>query len=387
MTIEHQYTEDKLEKINKNIKEKLDDELANVFFEREASKLNWKMSQEREAGLYVLDSCCQKIAHILKVFLLGELAIIPDGSLSSVYKKLKSHVKCILNHNKYIKEIDSYSELVKLFSELPPALSDSTLRYADWEAALKSGCRLEDYATEAAHSYGVYSYTYSHTDPFLSLLHNSDRVIERHYELRTRNSDQEIVKQIDGKNIFFKDVNSLFRKENKQNGVNYNNQFISLQQQNNYTKTQADINVDLSTSSVQNCNADNDNVNTNKKNVDFTSDGDLIVNGDRIISLKPNTKYFFFLQILFINYGTAVSHEDLFKYVTDKLAESTGAQCYPYEKSNDDFSHNCVSDIRKKIKSSKKAKNNSKLLVFNKVVVPHSTQKGAPGYRMINYQE
>jgi len=211
MSPENEYTEEQLEEINKNINKKKDEALCNLFIEKFDSQINSKMLEERHAGCYVLICCSNKLAILLKVFLLGELAIVPDSSLNSIYIDLTTHIESVLKNNPFIKESDCYEKLKELYGNLPPALSDNTIRFTDWEKVLESGCMLQAIISKYFGSWSIY--TMSNDDPFNELLKNAGVIADNHLEIRKKNTNKEIVSQINEENLFFKDINSLFKKD------------------------------------------------------------------------------------------------------------------------------------------------------------------------------
>lgn len=181
MNKDEQLNEEYIKKLN----EKVCDENWKLFHEQQTSQLNFKMSQELRAGLFVLNSSSKKLLKLLKSFLAPELKVLTDKWLNHYYQELIKHIECVLNHNKFIKELKEYENLKNLCCNFPDAISSSTIEYTDWEKVLEDANRLEAKISKLCSRYGGEIYTAPSDDQFITMLKEAEEAIKEHWEIKT----------------------------------------------------------------------------------------------------------------------------------------------------------------------------------------------------------
>lgn len=113
------------------------------------------------------------------------------------------------------------------------------------------------------------------------------------------------------------------------------------------------------------------------KKTSFRSNGNLIHDNNIILNVTPATQPFYFLEILYCNFGNPVSHEDIYQGCCKKAAK---VQDLPEKEEHIFLELNFCSDLNRKVKA--KAETAYKKELFEKIVVPTKTPLGKPAFRM-----
>ena len=191
----------------KTLNEAVNEALIDHYFERLRQELDFKMTQELEAGFYCLLCSSDKLVLILKVFSNSELAIVTTDKLDDHYQYFITCIQSIFKHNEQIKEIDDYPQMLSLMEEFPDAISNNTLKYTKWGKVLEAACKLQAKASKLANRYCATTYTPITGDTFTNKLIEARKYINEHWEIRKLNSDKELVGKIGSTATLNDDIN------------------------------------------------------------------------------------------------------------------------------------------------------------------------------------
>lgn len=120
------------------------------------------------------------------------------------------------------------------------------------------------------------------------------------------------------------------------------------------------------------------NNNLNKRKTIFETNGDLIVDANRILNVTLTTADFYFLKILDEKFNTPVGHEELYNFCVKKLADINSLPNYEYQCTPQDFCNQRKTRIKNKIDETDK-KN-----IFDRIIKSTKTQDGKSAYMMTN---
>ena len=107
----------------------------------------------------------------------------------------------------------------------------------------------------------------------------------------------------------------------------------------------------------------------------FESNGDLLVDSKRIVSVKPTSAPFYFLKVLNKHFDNAVSQKNIFSYCEGKLAKLHGLSEWKSEYTEQTFS-NKMKQLIKQGASDKK--------LIDKIIQSTRTSDSSKAYRLTN---
>ncbi len=214
MSLEDQFTKEKLEEFNKNLNKKVHEAIINYGVQKREEELEYKMSKEREAGLYCLGCSSTKLVALLKALCWSELEVITTDKLDAFYRSTLANIKIILNLNEHIKKLKECNELINLVNLLPDILTNSSLRITDWESVMQTAFKIDSKISKICY---VDSYTTPNDDPYTAELIEMSNYIPEHWEMRSSRTPKEIVDKVNKTNTLKMTINSNLIKKEKIN--------------------------------------------------------------------------------------------------------------------------------------------------------------------------
>jgi NDP-sugar pyrophosphorylase family protein len=119
---------------------------------------------------------------------------------------------------------------------------------------------------------------------------------------------------------------------------------------------------------------------TKFKSVIFRDNGDLVVNGRVIVSVKSTTPEYYFLECLWSDFDKPQGHEYIHEYCGKQLARSQGLEKWQDSSSDQDYCNKRKSAI------SSKAKTKADKDLLDQVIKKSRTQDRQNAYRLTNPQ-